>query len=598
MSKSSEIVQKIQDHVELYDLVLSYLPLKKSGNYYKALCPFHDEKTPSFYVFPNTQTYHCFGCNKGGSIINFIMEIEKVNFIEAINILAHRYNIQIKINKQEYNNNNTMKDRLYKIYTLASKWYHDNLYKDTNKKVLEYLQNRKITTEMINKFLIGYAPDSWSSLIKYLKDNEFTEDEILNAKLAMYSETSKRIYNFFRGRLMLPIWNENGQIIAFSARTLENKSENKYINSPETIIFKKRNTLYGLNFSKFEIQKKEFAILCEGQLDLISILQSGYHNAIAIQGTAFTENQAKVLKKFTNSVYLCFDNDKAGIKAIKNTINILLQEEFKTIKVIQLPNNKDPNTLIIENNNAIIEKSIEYSLEYYIYIFNHITENKDLYNPVDKVETLHQMFDFLIKIKNKILRNQYISMLANKLQLKEYEVFEEFNIFNDRKNKNNDLSIKTKNSIIQSITKRTTEEELLFILIKNIDKKELLKKAVSNFNIDKFIDDSSSISKTLKKCILSIRDNNISNNNNLLINDYNVILSECSFLNKKLNHEEIITIVNDCIKKIKIKYINKLVDVIEEKFIEEKFIEKRKILVMQVNRLKMFKKNKLLYIQK
>ena len=586
------VISQIKNKIDIYDVISSYFPLKQSGNYYKALCPFHDEKTPSFYVSQKNQTYHCFGCNKGGDIFTFIMEKENISFYEATKLLAIKANITLNIDKYQKNNKIIEKKlKIYKLYTIISNWYSDNLLnKDIGKPILSYLENRKISKRMIELFQIGFAPNAWNATIEYAKLKKFNNEEIFSAGLCFYNKTTNKIFDAYKNRLIFPICNETGDIIAFSARILainkDEDKERKYINTSETFIFKKQNILYGLYFAKEGIKKRGFAILCEGQLDVISMFQIEYTNTVASQGTSFTRNQAKLLKRFTNCVYICFDGDNAGIKATQNAIDILLELEF-SIKIIQLSNMQDPNSLCQNNNITVIHNSVKNAIDFFQYIFNNYINIFNINDPFEKNKIIKNMFTIIKKIKNIIIQSHYISLLANKLQLSHQILYNEF-----KKTFSNQEKVKTdnKNEIKLSISRtnmlnRMPEEQLLYFVINNQEVANIVSKQLKI----KYIN-SNYIGNTLKNIInlnLTNKWNNIKNylSEQLKLN-YNPIMSELLLMDITIHKEfNIKKMIADCIKNLKIKYIQNKIDKIKVKLKQNNTVTNKYIILKQIIRL-------------
>lgn len=306
-----DTLDQIRMRADIVELVQSYVPtLKRAGTAWKACCPFHQEKTPSFTVNPQHQTYKCFGCGKGGNVFTFVMEMEKLDFPNAAEFLARKYGVIIpdpepyqrgprgmafKKDKPEADYN--LRERLYLLHEKLAAWYAQNLADGTSAPaVSEYFKTRQIPVDFTNRFLIGASPDSWDATINFAHKNGFTDEELrLSGVVSEKEENSAHIYDRFRNRLMFPIWNEQGRVVAFSARSVEKDPKGwKYVNSPESPVFKKSRTLYALHFARSPIAEKKYAILCEGQLDVIAMHRAGCDNAVAAQGTAFGIEHAQI----------------------------------------------------------------------------------------------------------------------------------------------------------------------------------------------------------------------------------------------------------------------------------------------------------------
>lgn len=351
----------IKQKINIVDLIQEYLPLKKTGINFKASCPFHQEKTPSFFVSPERGIWKCFGCGKGGDIFKFLMEKEGMEFIEALEILAKRAGITLKRTKEKTDK----KVRLYEANVKAAQFFHYILTKHKlGKKALEYLKGRGVVSETIEEFNLGYAPSSWESLAKFLKSRGFTSQELLEAGLIVSSP--KGGYDRFRGRVMFPLIDTRNQIIGFAGRIL-GQGEPKYINTPQTPIFDKSSYLFGLNLSKGEIRQKNQAVLTEGEMDTILSYQVGVKNVVAVKGTALTLGQIEIIKKYTDTILLCFDEDLAGDAASRRGIE-MADVAGLNIKVIQIKEGKDPAELVVKDKKlwgkAVLEAEPIY--DYYL----------------------------------------------------------------------------------------------------------------------------------------------------------------------------------------------------------------------------------------
>jgi len=428
-----EIISQIRSKIDILDILSGYVQTIKAGSRYKALCPFHQEKTPSFIISQENQTYHCFGCGKGGNIFTLIMEKENLTFPESVRFLAQKCGIVVPESisdkdSKDYQKNLALKERLLTIHKTISKWYTEKLFKPEGAKGLDYLRKRKIPDELISKFGLGFAPESWDSTLKYLISLNYSKEDLILSGLVKEGQDGK-LYDHFRNRVVFPIWNEYGEVIAFSCRTiLTETKEGKYVNSPETPIFKKSRVLYGLALAKSDIKQLGHAILCEGQIDVISMHRAGFTNAVAPQGTAFTDEQARILKRFTNEVHICFDGDAAGINATLRTLDILLPIEFE-IKIIELPPGEDPDSIFNREGKEGLSKYIKTPHDFLDFIFAQMAKNKDLSSPVVQSQIASQILEKLSKIQNKILRATYISIAAEKLGIPGNIALDEVNKF-------------------------------------------------------------------------------------------------------------------------------------------------------------------------
>lgn len=352
MDKSQ--INEIISRNNIVDVISSYIPLKKSGNNYKARCPFHDEKTASFTVNESKQIFKCFGCGKGGNVITFLMEYEKISFIESMKRLARRVGMSVQSSPaSKYKN--SKRDLIYKIYQLANGHFQDNLKKHGGL-AQRYLQQRQLSQQTIEEFQLGYALDSFGALRSYLLQNEINS-KILG-QTGLFGNGSKGIYDLFRQRLMFPIHSSSGNVIAFGGRVLDSEqSGGKYINSPTTDIYQKGTELYGLFKTKYQISKQDQALVCEGYMDFLRLYENGFDNAVASLGTALTENQIKLLSRFSQKFYMLYDGDMAGRKAAIKAAGNVLKQGYEA-RLIILPPEYDPDSYLAAFGKEKLEELI------------------------------------------------------------------------------------------------------------------------------------------------------------------------------------------------------------------------------------------------
>jgi DNA primase len=405
-------IDELKIRADLVRIIEPYAPLKKKGSNWMGCCPFHQEKTPSFSVSPSKGFYKCFGCGKGGTAFNFVMEMEGLNFPEAIKRVAEISGIPLPepVDDKNYEQNKKRKaekkhiaDQVIELNRFALEFWENHL-QDGNahaKAAREYLENRGITQETVKKFHIGFAPDSWDAVLSLLKEKGADEKLIEESGLVSKNEEKNRVYDRFRGRIMFPVLNVDGNPIAFGARIL-GQGEPKYLNSPETPAYIKGEHLYGLFQSKDDIRKKKYSILVEGYLDLIALYQFGVTNCVASLGTAFTEQQAKLLGRFAKKVVVNYDGDKAGVKAARRAIEILLAEDFE-IKILVLPEGKDPDDFIRANGFAAYKKQHETNATTYLqFVLETAVQERNLSVPKQKAEAIEDVMPVLSAIHNPI----------------------------------------------------------------------------------------------------------------------------------------------------------------------------------------------------
>lgn len=410
-------VQQIKERLDIVEVVSSYLKLEKTGINLRARCPFHQEKGPSFFVSPSRQTFKCFGCGAGGSVFDFIMKIEGVEFADALKILAVRAGIELpSYNPKEQ----TERTRILSIMDLAVKFFETQLNQTSlGKKCQDYLFKRGLNRETISKWRLGYSPSSsagnWRVLSDFLVGQGFLRNEIVKAGLAVNSEKSQTPYDRFRGRIMFPIFDINGQAIGFGARKTDfiegNKDEGpKYLNIPNTLLYDKSRALYGLNFAKMEIRKKDFCVLTEGYMDVILSHQADFANTVAASGTALTSFQLSIIKRYTNNLRTAFDRDVAGSSATQRGIDIAQKENFD-VKVILMPQGQDPAD-VISKNPSEWEKAISEAKDITSFYFEEAFSKFDCATPEGKKQIAIFFLPQLKKITNNILLSYWIQKLA------------------------------------------------------------------------------------------------------------------------------------------------------------------------------------------
>src|SRR3989442_207027 len=360
----SETIEQVAAANDIVEVISSYFPLKRAGANFKALCPFHQEKTPSFHVSPQRQTFHWFGWGVGGSVCRFVMEYEGLDFSSAGRKLAARVGIPIAEERASADEDQQHEARrtLLKLHSEAAEWFQENLLKkQLAEPAREYLKNRGIDKQIAKNWQLGFAPDSWDAFLKWALEHGYSRSQLLQSGLVKPRDEERpgnEVYDRFRGRIIFPICNDVGEVIAFSGRLLESDPQvAKYLNSPETPLFQKGRVLFGLHKTKRALIEANCAIVCEGQLDLISLFEAGILNVVAPQGTAFTEYQARILKRFVTEVVLCFDADAAGKKAAERSLDALLQNDL-IVRVAEIPAGEDPDSLVRREGKEKFEKRV------------------------------------------------------------------------------------------------------------------------------------------------------------------------------------------------------------------------------------------------
>jgi len=409
-------VEQIKQRLDIVDVVTEYIRLKQAGGNWKANCPFHAEKTPSFMVSKEKQIWHCFGCGEGGDVFSFVQKMENIEFPEALRLLAQKAGVKLeRVDPRTSGQRNKILD----ICSLAAKYYHQVLLKTPPAQTArEYLKQRKVSEITIDEFNLGYAPDSWDATLNFLKEKGFSEQEIFLSGLTVRKEKGSGFYDRFRGRIIYPIQNIHGDTIAFGARTLKKDEKGaKYINSPQTPVYNKSLVLYNLDKAKMEIKKADFAVLVEGYMDVIASYQAGVRNVIASSGTALTPDQVNLIKRYTKNLAISFDSDLAGETASSRGIDIALSSELD-VKVINLQGHKDPDELIKKDERAwaLAVKKSESIMEYY---FRTTFDNLDLTDVKNKKFAASRILNIISKLGNKIEQNHWLQILARKINTSE-----------------------------------------------------------------------------------------------------------------------------------------------------------------------------------
>jgi len=424
MAIPSETIEQVAGANDIVEVIGSYFPLKRAGASFKALCPFHQEKTPSFTVSPQRQTFHCFGCGAGGSVFRFVMDYEHVDFPTVVRKLAARVGISVVEERagEDEGRQHEARRTLLRLHADAAEWFHQNLMKEAaGAPARAYLKQRGIGSETAKSWKLGYAPESWNDFGQWAKQHGYRTQQILASGLAKLRDEQRsegEFYDRFRGRLMFPICNDVGEVIAFSGRVLgADKGGAKYINSPETPLFRKGHVLFGLDKTKRALIAAGSAIICEGQLDLITLFEAGIQNVVAPQGTAFTEHQARVLKRYVAEVILCFDSDAAGQKAAERSLEALLQNDL-LVRVAEMPAGEDPDSLVRKSGREKFEKLIESAPDFFDYWIEKKAGSANLDSANSKLEIARELGATVAHVREPIMRSEVINKVAARLAIR------------------------------------------------------------------------------------------------------------------------------------------------------------------------------------
>lgn len=417
---SEETLRRVAEANDIVETIGSYLPLKRAGSSYKALCPFHNEKTPSFTVSPSRQAFYCFGCGAGGGVIRFVMDYERITFSEAVRKLADRAGIRLieEDFSRPSEDSRHLRSRLFELHKALAEWFHHLLLKDAAAEpARKALSARGINSAIARNWLLGYAPASPQAILEWLLSKGFKNSEILASGVIGKDEQTGRLYPRFRHRLIIPICDDSGSVAGFSARLLDNdKSAPKYINSPETPIFQKGRLLFGLHKSKRALTTKGEAIVCEGQFDLITAYENGVQNVVAPQGTAFTPEQARLLKRFVRSVVLCFDADTAGEKAVSRSLPALYGENL-TVKVVALPQGEDPDSFVRRKGGKAFQERADAAEDAISHLLRLARERGDLAEPAGIAATARSIAALLSCLQDPITREAAAQKAAQLLRI-------------------------------------------------------------------------------------------------------------------------------------------------------------------------------------
>jgi DNA primase len=425
---SQNVLEQIRAASDIVEIIGGYLPLKRAGGNFVALCPFHKEKSPSFHVNPQRQIFHCFGCHKGGDVFTFLREYEGLSFMDAVRRLAERAHIMLDFDGQpEQQQARALKDQLLEMHEQIAQRWQTALANDAAGQVArDYLAKRGVSAEAVQLFRLGYAPEAWDDTVNWARSKKFDLAMVEQAGLILHSDTANKHYDRFRGRLMFPICDEQGRVVAFSGRVLvPDEKSAKYVNSPETPIFHKGRIFYGLDKSKRPILDKGFVVICEGQLDLIACYMAGVRNIVAPQGTAFTSDHARMLRRYVNEVVLCFDADEAGQKAAVRVLDSLLAVGM-AIRVASIPSPHDPDSFIKEFGGAAFAERIEKAEGFFDFYLKHLCARHNPASDKGRLDVLRAMGEALHKANNRVLLDTYAQKTALSLGVAPESVMTEF----------------------------------------------------------------------------------------------------------------------------------------------------------------------------
>src|SRR5256714_12308614 len=410
-------IDDLKSQADIVRIVQDYVTLKKTGANWVARCPFHKETKPSFSVNPSKEIFYCFGCQKGGSVFNFVMEIERATFPEAIKIVAEKSGVPLPrmIEDDRFEARKRDSDQVIELNQWALQWWQDQLQSKAARSVREYLKQRGITEESSQTFKLGFAPESWDALSTHLRQKGASQDQLEKSGLVVKKDEGGS-YDRFRGRLMFPVIDPQGRAIAFGGRVLDPEGEPKYLNSPETAAYTKGRHLFGLNLTRDEIRRQGFAILVEGYLDLIVPYQFGVRNVAASLGTALTPEQVKLIARFARKVLVNYDGDRAGVQAAKRAIETLLSEDLE-VKVLVLPDNADPDDFIRKYGVADYQERRGAAQPHIQFVIDQAVRDRNLHRPADKAAAIEETLPFVRAVRSRIQRREYFDIAMDALRV-------------------------------------------------------------------------------------------------------------------------------------------------------------------------------------
>ena len=425
---SDELIENIKNSNDIVDIISQYVILKRSGRNFFGVCPFHKEKTPSFFVFPDKKIFHCFGCGAGGNVIHFISKIENVGFKESMQILAERANIKLPTTDgSEDSKKLELKEKVYEINKIAAEYYHEELYKSSAKAAQEYVKKRKLDNNALKTYTIGYAPNN-SNLYNLLKEKGFKEEEILASELV--NKKGNTFVERFKNRLIFPIQDVRNRYIAFGGRVLDN-SLPKYINSPENIVYSKARNLYGLNVAKNS--KLEKLVIVEGYMDVVSLHQRGIENVVASCGTALTEAQGRLLRKYAQKIIISYDSDSAGQAATLRGLEIL-NNMGCDIRILQMEGAKDPDEYVIKYGNGKFNNLIDNAISLIEFKVKVLKKDLDLNNVNDKIKFLNEIAKLVSVVDNRMEQEVYIDKISREYDISKEAIYAEISKLNYSRN--------------------------------------------------------------------------------------------------------------------------------------------------------------------
>ncbi len=492
---SQEIIERVRDASNILDVVSKYVDLKKRGQNYFGLCPFHNEKTPSFSVAPAKEIFHCFGCGTGGSTIDFIMEYEKIGFIEAVQRLGEQYGIEVQLT--QIKGGKELFSNLYELHEMAMTLYQKNLFSEKGKSVLSYLSDRGLEKEILEQFKIGLAHESWNELLTLAKKKKMSNETL--EKTGLFLKTEKGTFDRFRKRIMFPIFNTAGRVVAFGGRALDPEDPAKYLNSPETPLYRKRDIFYGLHSARQPIREHGYAIFVEGYMDFLQLFQAGIQNVIALSGTALTERHALQIRKFTHRVILAYDGDSAGIDASVRAGYLLLRFGIEP-RIVQIPDGMDPDDWVRKSGADGLKEAVDKAVS--VLPFHIQTKGAKSLPSVQRSEFIKDAVSQIAGVSDGIIRDDLLKSLAQEMRVEESDLLKNMNSQKQRNLKELTPAFSRESNEIR-LTSKVQKAQVILVKIlagEDLDARQIVRKKV---HLELFLEP---VLKKLAKLVIPIYD--------------------------------------------------------------------------------------------
>ena len=568
----SGLIEEIKANTDIVEIISQYVSLKRKGRNYFGLCPFHNEKSPSFSVSETKQIFHCFGCGAGGDVIGFLKKIENIEFKEAVEMLAEKANItlpQIETTEEEQRNLK-LKERVFEINKFTAQFYHENLYKPTAKPAQEYVKKRRLDNNTLKKFQIGYSCN-FDELYKALKSQGFNDEEIFESKLVLRAKNGMP-NDAFKKRLMFPIKDVKDRVIAFGGRALDD-SKPKYINSPDTICYNKGRNLYALDVARKT--DKDFLIMVEGYMDAVSLHQRGVDNAVASLGTALTEKQGRLLKRYKSKIVIGYDADGAGQAATMRGLEIL-QGLGYDIRILQLEGAKDPDEFIIKYGSGKFNLYVQNAISLVEFKVKNLQKNLDLNQVNDKIKFLNEVSNILLKVNNDLEKEVYIDKISKQYEVSKEAIYAQLNKLtyaNSMGAKNLERNVTVKPIELKEKSepndKDTLKENLIILLLIN-EGQTVYQKIKEKISPEDFKDERNK--KIVTVLYEELEKGDISNVIGLFEKDEQIVSHITYILSKELDISDVDKAIDDLVNKF-----------LKEKLLEEKSIILKKLVSGNLN---------------